>query len=125
MFLTSGLSTIENVFQLIGLLVVFALILAASYFVTRWIGNITLQSQKNQNISVVETFRLAPNKFIQILRLGDKYIAVAVSKDHVEFLAEISEETLSLPETRERQVSSNQDFKEIFSKIIKKNEIKK
>lgn len=115
---------LENVFQLIGLLVVFILILAAAYFVTRWVGGQTLQSQRNQNISVIETFRLAPNRFIQIVRLGNKYIAIALSREHVEFLAEIDEEALSLPETRERQVSSNVDFKEVFSKLIKNKEIK-
>lgn len=124
MFLASAFSMLENVFQLIGLLVVFILILAAAYFVTRWVGGQTLQSQKNQNISVIETFRLAPNRFIQIVRLGNKYIAIALSREHVEFLAEIDEEALSLPETRERQVSSNVDFKEVFSKLIKNKEIK-
>lgn len=124
MFLASAFSMLENVFQLIGLLVVFILILAAAYFVTRWVGGQTLQSQRNQNISVIETFRLAPNRFIQIVRLGNKYIAIALSREHVEFLAEIDEEALSLPETRERQVSSNVDFKEVFSKLIKNKEIK-
>lgn len=124
MFLASVLSTAENIFQLIGLLVIFILILAAAYFATRWIGNATLLNQGNRNISVIETFRLAPNKFIQIVRLGDKYVAVAVSRDHVEYLTEISEEALSLPENRERQFPSNAEFKEVFSKFIKKNEKK-
>lgn len=120
MFLTSALSTIENVFQLIGLLVVFALILAAAYFVTKWVGNTALKGQQNKNIEIMETFRLAPNKFIQIVRLGDKYVAIAVSKEQVEYLTEIEEEKLSLPEAGERQFSSNTDFKEILSKINKK-----
>lgn len=122
MFLTSTLSTIENVFQLLGLLVVFFLILAAAWFVTRWIGTANMQSQANTNISVIETYRLAPNKYIQIIRLGEKYIAVAVSKENIEYLTEIDEETLSLPSERERQFSSNVDFKDVFSKIRKKNE---
>ncbi|KSV60690.1 flagellar biosynthetic protein FliO [Acetivibrio ethanolgignens] len=124
MFLASALSTIENVFQLIGLLVVFILILAAAYFVTKWVGNTAMEGQKNKNISVIETFRLTPNKFIQIVRLGDTYVAIAVSKDHVEYLTEIDEEKLSLPGAGERQFSSNGDFKEVFSKIIKKKETK-
>lgn len=124
MFLTSTLSTIENVFQLLGLLVVFGLILAAAWFTTRWVGTNTLNSQKNANISVIETFRLAPGRYIQIIRLGEKYIAVAVSKEHIEYLTEIDEETLSLPSDEERQFSSNVDFKDVFSKIIKKNETK-
>lgn len=124
MFLTSTLSTIENVFQLIGLIVVFLLILAAAYFVTRWVGNSTLQSQNNPNISVIETFRLAPNKVIQIVRLGDKYIAIAVTKETVEYLTELSEEALSLSKLGERQFSSDVDFKKILSKITNKNETK-
>lgn len=124
MALTSTLSTLENVFQLIGLLAVFILILTAAYFVTKWVGNTTMQGQKNQNISIIETFRLTPNKYIQILRLGDKYVAVAVTKEHIEYLTEISEKALSLPEGGERQFSSNVDFKEVFAKIKKKNDIK-
>jgi flagellar protein FliO/FliZ len=115
-----ALSTLENVLELIGFLVIFFLILAAAYFVSRWVGNNqSLLGQKCKNISVVETFRLTPNKVISIVRLGDKYVAVAISKDKVDFLTEISEEALSLPE-EVGQSASGIDFKEILSRINKK-----
>lgn len=110
-------SSIANFFQLVGLVLLLIFILIATYFTTRWIGKSTISQSKNKNIKVIETFRISPNKYIQIIAIGEKYIAIGVSKDHIEYLTDLEQEQLVIPDI---SVHSESDFKEIFSKIYSK-----
>ncbi len=113
----SALSTLENLFQLLLLLVVFGLLLVATYYTTKWIGkNANIQSHA-KNIEVIETFRLSQNKFIQIVKAGkDRYLVIAVSKDNVEFLAELSEDELDFS-VKDKVTSVS--FSDVMKKVSK------
>jgi flagellar protein FliO/FliZ len=65
-------STLDNVLQFIGLLLLFVFILGATYFTTRWIANYQRTTGLNRNIKVIETYKLTTNKYIQIIQLGEK-----------------------------------------------------
>lgn len=125
MLLNTGMSTLENVMQLLGLIIVFILILVITYYTTKWIGKANQGLGKNKNISVVETFRVTTNKYIQIIKVGEKYIAIGISKDHIEYLTEIDKEQLIFQEINNNTVSS--EFKDILTNMIKntKNKQKK
>ncbi|WP_167956864.1 flagellar biosynthetic protein FliO [Anaerosporobacter faecicola] len=113
-YLFQGSSTIENIAELFGLLVVFVLILVLAYFTSRWIGKTGVgMTTKNRNITVIETLRLSQSKYVQILKISDKYIVIAVSKDHVEYLTEVDGSKLEINEG----VSETPSFKEILAKI--------
>lgn len=83
-------STLENALQLIGLIIVFVLILAAAYFTSRFVGTSTVTNLKNRNIKVIETYKIAPNRFLQIVEISGKYIVIGVSKDNIEYLTELN-----------------------------------
>jgi flagellar protein FliO/FliZ len=116
-FAISGVSTLENFFNLLGLLVIFILILVATYFTARWVGAYQVGQNKNKNMKVIETYRINQTKFIQIVKIANKYIVIAVSKDHIEFLTELTEEDIMMPDENPR-ITNN--FKDIFSGIIEK-----
>lgn len=86
----------QNVLELIGVLIVFVLVLAATYYATRWISKSGAIQMQSANIKVVETFRIAQNKYIQIIQLGDKYYSIAVTKDNITFLTSLEEDQLDL-----------------------------
>lgn len=111
------MSTIENVMQLIGLIIIFVIILVATYYTTKWIGKTGLGQGKNRNISVIETYKLTQNKFIQIVKVGEKYIAIGISKDHIEYLTDVDKDQLLI---QEMSGSVNNEFKDVFSKLITK-----
>lgn len=113
MFLLAGSNGIVELF---GAIVLFILILVASYYTTRWIGKSELANHGSKNIAVLETYRIAPGKVIQIVKTGKKYIVIGVSKEHIEMLTELSED-----EYEETKVVTNQDFKfqDVLS-IVKK-----
>uniref|UniRef100_UPI004055BE92 flagellar biosynthetic protein FliO n=1 Tax=Acetatifactor sp. TaxID=1872090 RepID=UPI004055BE92 len=101
--------------QFITVLIVFVLVLAVTAFVTKWLANYQKQQGINCNIEVLETTRISSNKYIQLVRIGQTYIAIAVCKDTVTTLCEIPKEQLA------EAIGSNTSFKELFDKVMKKD----
>lgn len=83
------------------LIVVFILILTVAYYVSVWVGKHGLNLQKNKNIKVLEVFRINQTKFIYLVEIGEKVMAIAVTKEHMEFLSEIPKDSLVLSEDGE------------------------
>ena len=114
----------ESIFQLFVVLIIFIGVLAATYYITKWIAGYQKAQQFNRNLEVVETLRITNNKFVQIIRAGDNhYYVIALGKDEVVMLGEISGDDLKdLPE--EEAVAGTQvpqlDFKSILEKLTPK-----
>lgn len=117
-FLTSSFTTAGNVMQLVGIIIVFILILVGTYYATKWIGNSGFAGSRSRNIKVIETYKISQNNFIQILKIGEKYIAVGVSKDKVDFLTELEAGSLIIEEQGDKP---QMNFKDVFSKISEKH----
>ena len=105
--------------QFITVLIIFVLVLAVTALVTRWIANYQKEQSVNVNIEVIETTRISGNKYIQIVRLGEKYVAIAVCKDTVTLLGEISKEQL-----REENHAGVFRFRDILERVAQKTEVK-
>ncbi len=106
--------------QLVTMLLVFVVVLAATYFFTKWMASFQREKTSTGNIEVIETARISTTKYIQIVRIGSKYMAIAVGKDEVTSLGEVSREDLIISEDKPEE---NLNFKDILEKI--KGEIKK
>ncbi len=117
MLLTS-VSGVESFVQFMTVLILFCVVLGITYVTTRYIANFQRIKQEGGNISVLETCRIAPNKYVQIMRLGKTYVAVAVCKDTMTKLAELSEEELILPVNQENGVPS-------FARILENAKLRK
>ncbi len=102
------------------MLLVFILVLAATYYFTKWMAGFQKEKSSSGNIEVIETARISTTKYIQIIRIGSKYMAIAIGKDEVTNLGEISKEDLIIREDDPEQKAS---FKDILDKF--KGEIKK
>ena len=75
--------------QFITVLFIFVAVLAVTALVTKWIAGYQKKQGADSNIEVRETVRIANNKYIQLIRVGETYFAVAVCKDTVTTLGEI------------------------------------
>lgn len=106
--------------QFIAVLVIFVAVLGVTAWVTRWIANYQKQQSANYNIEVIETTRIANNKYIQIIRIGDTYKVIAVCKETVTMLGDVSKEQLKT------RILPQQDlkFKEFFEHAMKKDSSK-
>ncbi len=101
--------------QFITVLVIFVLVLGVTAWVTRWMANYQKLQNVNCNIEVIETARITSNKYIQLVRVGETYMAIAVCKDTVTMLGEVSAEQLKF---RDADLNGT-SFKELFQKTIK------
>lgn len=102
--------------QFITVLIVFVLVLALTALMTKWIAGYQKQQSVNANIEVVETTRIANNKYIQVVRMGDTYTVIAVCKDTVTLLGQIPKEQL-----KEGSPHSDFRFRDFLDKAVGKN----
>ena len=113
-----GTSGWESFFQLIGVLLIFVFVLGLTYFCTRWIARYQKGISANKNIRVIETYRITNNKFIQIVGVGKVCLVIAVCKDTVTLLCEMTEEELAwLPEDKAQPPMVNETFQEVLRKL--------
>ncbi len=103
----------SDIAQLLTMLIIFVVVLAASMWVTKWIGNYQKNQYASGNIEVIESSRIAPNKWVEIVRVGSKYKALAICKDTVTFLGDIDESELKREETSEKK-----SFADVLSKAF-------
>ncbi len=102
--------------QFITVLLIFVAVLAVTALVTKWIAGYQKQQGTEGNIEVKETVRIANNKYIQLIRIGETYFAVAVCKDTVTTLGEIPAEQL-----KEKTTCNNTSgFRELLERAAKK-----
>ena len=109
---------VESFLQFFTVLILFLFVLVLTYFTTKFIANTQKDKQIGNNVEVIETFRITQNKFIQIVRTGQKYVAIAVCKDTVTMLTEIPKEDLVINE--KDKTFATVDFKSILEKVSKR-----
>ena len=106
-------STAAMIGQFITVVLIFAFVLVLTAFVTRWIANYQKDRFPGSNVEIIETKRIAQNKLVEILRIGDRYFAVALGKDEVTLISEISPDSVKVPEAG----GNSRSFKEIIGKM--------
>lgn len=118
MFLVKS-SFLESIGQLIVLILLFVFVLFLAYMAARIAGSFQANTMnKKSNVKVIEVFHLSNNKYIEIVKIGEHYLALAICKDQVTLLTELDES-----EVREQVTTVEPiNFKSILDKM--KNERK-
>lgn len=114
-------STFGSGLELFGLIVLFIFIIIASYFVTKFVASRQLGLQGESNFKVIDTYRITQNKVIQLLRVGNKYIVIAICKDSITMLTELSEDQVTDFKSKN---NSSKNFKDILAGLTKNKETK-
>lgn len=111
MLLTSN--RLDSIVQLITVILIFIFVLALTYFTTKLTAGLKKGQMLSPNMDIVETFKIAQNKYIQIVRVGEKYFSIVVCKDTVTLLGEISNDDITIPESG---LGTTMSFQEILDK---------
>ena len=121
------ISTSQSFFQLIVVLVCFVVVLVLAYYTTRWLANYQKGRSFNKNLKIIETLKLSPDKYVQIIACGkEKYLIVGLSKNEVTLLGELSEdELIDLDTIMYDNNNNNSNASTGFSQIIEKMKSKK
>ena len=73
----------------------------------------------NQNLKIIETLKISANSYIQIIEAGDVYLVIAVSRDHVDKLAEFTKDQLHIgaANTAGQRIDMGESFHDILEKV--------
>lgn len=123
--LLAEVSKLDSIIQFLTVLIIFVFVLGATWFTTRYIAGVQKGKLKGNNFEIIDSFRISQNKYMQIIRIGDRYLAIAVCKDTVTVLTELSEDVVIRPE--EAGMGSPIQFEEFFKKaksLVQKSDMK-
>ncbi|MGN1314243.1 MAG: flagellar biosynthetic protein FliO [Lachnospiraceae bacterium] len=85
---------VSSVAQLLTVALIFLFVLVITWFTTRFIAGYQKNRLQTGNMELVESLRISNTKYLQIVRVGKRYVMMAVCKDSVTFLTELSEDEL-------------------------------
>lgn len=114
LLLLSDVSRQNSYLQFVFVLIIFIFVLAITLYVTKWIANLQKNQMYCKNFDIIETYKIAPTKYLQIVKAGSKYLVIAVCKETVTMLAELSEEEL------DSDLGTENLKQESFSEILRK-----
>jgi len=103
----------DSYLQFMTVLILFVFVVAVTYAVTRWIAKYQKGKAGSGNLEIIETCRVASNKYLQIVRAGEKYLVIAIGKDEVHMLSELSAVELDLKE----EAPQADGFADILEKV--------
>ena len=104
----------ESVTQFLTVILVFVLVLALTYFTTRFVGNYQKARSVNRNFEVIETYRITNGKYLQIVKIGEKYVVIGIGKDNVTSICELSADDIKPPVEQPSQTT------EMFKSVLDK-----
>ncbi len=107
--------------QAATVVIVFVVVLAVTYLVTKWVASYQKEKNSCKNFEIIETMRITQNKFIQIVKAGEKYLVIGVGKDEINILTELPKEDIQI---RTDDAKPFLKFKEVLERtknIIPKN----
>ncbi len=114
-----GISTTDSFVQLVSLVFVLIIILVAAYYTSRFVGKMKMGQMNKSNFQVIDTYRISQNKALQIVKIANKYVVIAIAKDTIEIITELDEAEVMI---REVHNDEKQNFKQILDKLKNKNE---
>ena len=121
-FLKGESGGITSIIKLIGLIILCALIIAASYFTTKFVGKRQMGGRQDTNFKSIDIYRVSPNKYLQIVEIGERYFCIAVTKDRISIVSELNKEDIKHFPSEQKDKS----FKECMADMLnRKNKEKK
>lgn len=104
----------DSYLQLVTVLIIFVVVLAATLYVTKWMANYQKGSSLSKNIEIIDTCKISTNKYIQIVRIGERHVVLAISGEQITNLGDVNGDDLILPKDNECETLS---FKDVLNKI--------
>ncbi|MCL2617576.1 MAG: flagellar biosynthetic protein FliO [Defluviitaleaceae bacterium] len=81
-------------------MLVFAFVIGLAVLSTKWIAGARYRRGAGGNLHLIESIAVGQQTYLQLVRAGDKYIVIGVSRTGVSFVCEVAGEQVTLPEHR-------------------------
>lgn len=105
---------LDSFWSLLGLVILLIIILAATYYTTKFIGGIKQNQFKKGNFQVIDAYRISQNKVVQIVKIGNKYVVLGIGKDTINYITELDEAEVFI---REINAGEKMSFNQILEKL--------
>ncbi len=119
-FVALATTGISRELQVIFMLVIFAVIIVAAYFVTNLVARVQKGSFTNKNLEIIEAISVGQQKTVQLVRVGKEYIIIGVSKNEINILQTLGKDDITINNDKDGQ--SVIPFKQILSRYNKAKE---
>jgi flagellar protein FliO/FliZ len=109
-----SVSTWDSFIQMLGLVILLIVILIAAYYTTKFIGGMKQGQLKHSNFQVIDAYRIGPNKAIEIVKIANKYVVIAIGKDSINYITELDEAEVFI---KSEQGKEAQSFTQTLDKL--------
>lgn len=110
--------------QLIYIFFIFVIIIIGAYYTSRVLGKYQGNKIKNGNLKIIEAVSVGPQKSLQLVKIGDEFILIGVTKDRITFMKEVSGEHIDVT-LLESNVSNTVPFSQYLDKLMHIKKINK
>lgn len=108
---------LDGVMTFLSLIFTFAVILGLAYVTTKIVASASFKKYKNKNMRLLEGMQLGPQKTLQLVRVGNKILLLALTKDNVIKLDTFYSHELNVSEEElDKRVVS---FEEVFNNMTR------
>ncbi len=106
-----------SIAQFITVLILFVVVLGAAFFVTKWIASYQKNIGNSGSMEVIEACRIGSTQILEIVRIGARFYVIAVGKDNVSMITELSPDEYRPPEDK---ALTGQSFRDLLDRFKKK-----
>jgi flagellar protein FliO/FliZ len=83
----------RDYYNIVYIIAVFIVILFVAYYISKRVGNFHIK-RTNNTMKIVEVIPVGPQKTIQLIKVGNEFILIGVSKDRITYMKEVSVDSL-------------------------------
>ena len=120
-FTTTAPGFLAQIWDFIVLIIAFVAIIALAYYSLRLMGRAKNSRGFGGNIKVIEAAGLGFQNTVQLVKAGDKYFLIGVSRTGITLIGEVNETSLNLAKPTASQVP----FENVLAKFFNKQKADK
>jgi len=117
---TAKTNTLDNILTLLGLLFAFIVILFLSVKTTQFVAKRQFGNGKSTNFKLIDSYMISQGTTLQLIKIGDKFFVISVSKDSANLITELPENSIVIPESGN---NTTKDFKTILKAFSKEKTV--
>lgn len=102
-------------FKFLYFIVIFALILVAAYFFSRYIAKNGMIKTKNKNIKLIESISLGVDKNLYLIDVADQIFLISASQKGINLISEINAEKIIKNEIASVYKNDNKAFSDYLN----------
>lgn len=117
------MATGNTIYGILYFLFMSAIILAAAYYVTKYLSKKSINYGKNKNLKIVETAAIGIDKSLLLIKVGEQYLLLGSTQKSLSLLSVIDQEKLTIENSNEVYNDFNDEsYESYISNIQNENE---